>query len=67
MSISAIDRDTGDVRRLCIAERAFFHGEAIDIPMPDAAFRASICSDDVVEVRDVPREGGYFATAYARC
>jgi hypothetical protein len=54
-------------RGQCIAERAFFHGDAIDIPMPSAAVRASICQDDVVEVRDVTCQGGYFATAYFRC
>jgi hypothetical protein len=67
MSSSMVDDVTGAERGNCIAERTFFHGDAIDIPMPDAAVRGSICADDVVEVRDVTRQGGYFATAFSRC
>jgi hypothetical protein len=51
----------------CVAERVYWHSDAIDIPVPSDAFLGSMDAGVVVEVRDVLGQTGHFTTAYMRC
>jgi hypothetical protein len=68
MDTSTVEGRRADADRgSCVAERTYWHSDAIDVPVPSDAFLASIDGGVVVEVRDVMSHAGHFATAYLRC